>query len=208
MTLINPNLSEWKWVGLEQTIPMMYHTWVSVTSKCLLSWWCGGGRVIIVSALSLSLREKERLSDWEIARDRESLKTIKYQKHKKCIIPLVKLLTKNFKWQLKIRNTTFIWCWNSTPPTSLWCNFFVFKTTNLQMIRSQNMIWSFPEKTTWSAESSSLLLTDVLFSAELYSVTLKQLKMWAFLLFFLSYSMGKIKLVFQFVCYCVMCTNW
>ena len=48
------------------------HTWVSVTSKCLKSfWWCGwcGWKVIIVSALSLSLRDKERLIDW----DRKSL---------------------------------------------------------------------------------------------------------------------------------------
>ena len=30
VTLINPILSEGKWVGLELTIPMMYHTWVLV----------------------------------------------------------------------------------------------------------------------------------------------------------------------------------
>ena len=31
MTLINPIYSEWKSVGLELTIPMMYHTQVKVT---------------------------------------------------------------------------------------------------------------------------------------------------------------------------------
>ena len=66
MTLINPIFSEWNWVGLELTIPMMYHTWVYVTSKALkkfsvVVWY----RVIIVSALSLSLRDKERFRDWE-----------------------------------------------------------------------------------------------------------------------------------------------
>ena len=29
MTLINPIFSEWKSIGLELKIPMMYHTWVS-----------------------------------------------------------------------------------------------------------------------------------------------------------------------------------
>ena len=30
LTLINPTLSEWKLLGLELTIQMMYHTWVYV----------------------------------------------------------------------------------------------------------------------------------------------------------------------------------
>ena len=37
MTIINPIFSEWKSVGLELTIPMMYHTLVLVTSKALLT---------------------------------------------------------------------------------------------------------------------------------------------------------------------------
>ena len=62
---INPIFSEWKWVVLELTIPMMHHTWVSVTSKYLKSFlWCGG-RVIIMSALCLSLRDKDRLGGRE-----------------------------------------------------------------------------------------------------------------------------------------------
>jgi len=62
VTLINPIFSEWKSVGLELTIPMMYHT-LLVTTKCLKSFlWCGG-KVIIMSALSLSLRDKDRLRE-------------------------------------------------------------------------------------------------------------------------------------------------
>ena len=49
MTLINPIFSEWKSVGLELMIPMMYHD----------VWW----KVIIVS--SLSFRDKYRLRDRE-----------------------------------------------------------------------------------------------------------------------------------------------
>ena len=68
-------LPDWmKWLSniKVEMIPMMYHTWLYVLKKFLV---VAGGRVIIVSALSLSLRDKERLREIKIerARDRESL---------------------------------------------------------------------------------------------------------------------------------------
>ena len=63
MALINPIFSEWKWVGLELTIPMMYHTWLKGNVGGVV-WY----RVITVSALSLSLRDKDRFWDREIER--------------------------------------------------------------------------------------------------------------------------------------------
>ena len=70
MTLINPIFSEWKSVGLELMIPMMNHILICVHSKVLKKFlvvWCGW-KVIIVSALSLSLRDKEKIKSRE--RDR------------------------------------------------------------------------------------------------------------------------------------------
>ena len=48
------------WGGLKETIPMMYHLFV--LKKFAVVWW----KVIIVSALSLSLKYKERLGEREI----------------------------------------------------------------------------------------------------------------------------------------------
>ena len=65
MTLINPIFSERKSVGLELTIQMMYE-YKSPIKRC---WWCGvAWKVIIVSALSLHLRDKDRFRDREIER--------------------------------------------------------------------------------------------------------------------------------------------
>ena len=64
MTSINPIFSVQKYDGLEEMIPMMYHIEYKSTLRNLKSlwWWCG--RVIIVSALSLS----EIKADLEIER--------------------------------------------------------------------------------------------------------------------------------------------
>ena len=94
MTLINPILSERKLAGLELMIPMMYHTWVLVTSKCLKSflwWWWGCGRVIIVSGVS-SLSEKE-------SRERESLTIMK--------------TWRTFDWTAFVASLHWCWMWIS-----------------------------------------------------------------------------------------------
>ena len=52
MTLINPIFSEWKSVGLEQRIPMITF---KALKKFVVGGWMVWYRVIIVSALSLSL---------------------------------------------------------------------------------------------------------------------------------------------------------
>ena len=62
----------WKWDGLEEMIPMMYHTWVEDNCQllCPKKFVMVGWQSDLVSALYLSLRDKERLKEREnIERD-------------------------------------------------------------------------------------------------------------------------------------------
>ena len=141
MTLINPIFSEWKSVGLELTIPMMYHTWVSVIYKALKKFvvvWCG--RMIIVSALYLSLRDKGRLSDREsltiktfwFLLESHSLIYCKYIKSINIVsfIILRSFLIKprsmkfncEFLWKVFVLNLIFMRNWVCISKLKLWLN--------------------------------------------------------------------------------------